>query len=383
MTKPTAATTSFTYNGNPQGVSIPVNAAYTISGVTSATNAGSYTAIVALKDKANYQWSDNATDDVTISWSISSIGVEKPTATTTTFTYDGNPKSITIATNPSYDVTGTTSATNAASYSATVALKDKVNTTWNDGSSDDITFDWQIAKASYDMSAAKWSYTAPIPFDGLEKTVTITGLPSGVSVKSYTGNTATIAGTYTASAIFSYDKINYNEPTIAPLSWEIEKTFSNLCIIKLWDNVLAVSNGEKYEEIRNATFRWYHNGNLLTGSEQYLRFEGAIPAGEYKVEITTKDGITITVSYTLAGVAVTKAYPNPMMAGTILTLDMGMERPTNERVEVYNLSGLPVRVSVNREANGYKISGINSVGTYLIRVTKPGEKPTSLKVIVQ
>lgn len=55
VAKPTVTTTAFTYNSNPQGVSIPSNAAYTISGVASATNAGKYNTTVALKDKANYQ----------------------------------------------------------------------------------------------------------------------------------------------------------------------------------------------------------------------------------------------------------------------------------------------------------------------------------------
>ena len=380
---PTVTTTAFTYNSNPQGISIPENTAYTISGVASATNAGSYTATVALNNKANYQWNDGTTGDINISWSISAIGVAKPTVTTTSFTYNSNPQGISIPENTAYTISGVASATNAGSYTATVALKDKANYQWNDGTTGDISINWNIAKASYDMSSTKWNYTTPIPFDGTQKTVAVTGLPSGVTVKSYLGNTATTVGIYTASATFAYDEVNYNEPTIASLSWEIEKTFTNLSIIKLWNNVLAVSNGDKYEEIRNATFRWYRNGTLLSGSQQYLRFDGAIPAGEYKVEITTKDGFTITVTYTVAAAAAVKAYPNPLMAGTTLTIETGEERSANEQVQVYNLLGTPVRAAVNRETNGYRISGLNASGTYLIRIAKPGETPTSIKVIVK
>ena len=460
VNKPTVATTAFTYNGSTQGVNIPSNAAYTVTGTTSATDAGSYTAIVALKDKVNYQWSDGTTGDATFSWSISAIGVEKPTIATTSFTYNGNPQGVSIPENTAYTISGVASATNAGNYTATVALKDKANYQWNDGSTTDVSVNWSISKASYDMGTAKWNYTTPIPFDGTQKTVAVTGLPSGVTVKSYSGNTATAVGiytasatfaydegnynepiiptlnwviakasydmssakwsytsaftydgtqktvavtglpngvtvksylgntatavgTYTASATFAYDEGNYNEPTIASLSWEIEKTFTNLSIIKLWDNVLAVSNGDKYEEIRNATFRWYRNGTLLSGNQQYLRFDGAIPAGVYKVEITTKDGFTVMVTYTVAAVATITAYPNPLTVGNPLTIETGVERSTNEQVQVYNLLGTPVRATVNREATGYRISGLNASGTYLIRIAKPGEMPTSIKIIVK
>ena len=460
LVQPTVSTTTFTYNGTPQGLSIPANAAYTVSGA-SATDVNNYTATITLKDKVKYTWADGTTDDVTIAWSIikgtynmttakwdytapftydanpksvtliglpagvtvqsyagnsatnagtytasatltynaanyndptpiapltweiSKAMVNMPTVTTTAFTYNSNPQGISIPENTAYTISGVASATNAGSYTSTVVLKDKANYQWNDGTTGDISINWNIAKASYDMSSTKWNYTTPIPFDGTQKTVAVTGLPSGVTVKSYLGNTATTVGIYTASATFAYDEVNYNEPTIASLSWEIEKTFTNLSIIKLWNNVLAVSNGDKYEEIRNATFRWYRNGTLLSGSLQYLRFDGAIPAGEYKVEITTKDGFTITVTFTVAAAAAVKAYPNPLMAGTTLTIETGEERSANEQVQVYNLLGTPVRAAVNRETNGYRISGLNASGTYLIRIAKPGETPTSIKVIVK
>ena len=78
-----------------------------------------------------------------------------------------------------------------------------------------------INKASYDMSEAGWDYTVSIPYDGTIKTVLVTGLPAGVIIALYAGNTGTNPGTYTASATFTYDTQNYNEPVIATLTWEI------------------------------------------------------------------------------------------------------------------------------------------------------------------
>ena len=53
LTKPAVTTTTFTYNGTPQGLSIPANAAYTVSGA-SATNVDNYTATITLNDKVKY-----------------------------------------------------------------------------------------------------------------------------------------------------------------------------------------------------------------------------------------------------------------------------------------------------------------------------------------
>lgn len=81
--------------------------------------------------------------------------------------------------------------------------------------------DFTIAKATYDMSGAKWDYTEAFAYDGMEHTVAVSGLPTGVTVGGYTGNTATTVGEYTAAVILSYDEENYNEPTIADLNWAI------------------------------------------------------------------------------------------------------------------------------------------------------------------
>ncbi len=78
-----------------------------------------------------------------------------------------------------------------------------------------------IEKATYDLSNAKWNYTEAFSYDGESKTVELIGLPDGVTVKEYTGNTATDVGEYTASVVFDYDTINYNIVTFESLNWAI------------------------------------------------------------------------------------------------------------------------------------------------------------------
>jgi hypothetical protein len=383
LIKPTVSVTTFTYNGQQQGVSIATNSAYTITGTTSAVDIGTYTVTISLNDKVNDSWSDGTTDDVVISWTIvQSIGIDKPIVNTTSFTYNGSEQGIGIATSSSYTVTGVASAVNAGTYTATIALNDKINSKWSDGTTDDVVINWSIIKATYDMSAARWDYTSPFTWDGTQKTVSVTGLPAGVTVNSYTGNTATNAGTYTAAALLDYDKDNYNEPAISSLNWTIKVIYLNLNIIKLWDNVLAVSNGGKYDDIRNATFRWYQDGVLLPGSQQYISFEGSIPASSYKVEIVINGDVAVTLDYTQAVQSVTKAYPNPVQTGQSLSVEMGETRPDNEQAEVLSISGFPVKASVQRQASGYRISGL-STGTYLVRVFTPGQTIATLKIFVK
>ena len=51
-----------------------------------------------------------------------------------------------------------------------------------------------INKLHYDTSSLAWNYTNAFDYDGSEKTVSIVGLPEGVTVSAYSGNTATNAG---------------------------------------------------------------------------------------------------------------------------------------------------------------------------------------------
>lgn len=80
-----------------------------------------------------------------------------------------------------------------------------------------------ISKATYDMSGVAWNYAGPFEGDGAVKTVTLVGLPAGVTA-SYTGNTATRPGTYTAHALLAYDATNYEAPVeVVDLIWKINE----------------------------------------------------------------------------------------------------------------------------------------------------------------
>ena len=105
---------------------------------------------------------------------------------------------------------------NAGSYTATFTVPETAN---YDGLSKSVQF--TIAKATYDMSGAHWGVSS-FTYDGNSHAVTLSGLPSGVSA-TYSGNSATAAGNYTAHANLAYDTANYNAPSIADKPWSIAR----------------------------------------------------------------------------------------------------------------------------------------------------------------
>lgn len=135
------------------------------------------------------------------------------------FTYDGRSKSPTAyftdvnGARVSLSVVG--AATNAGQdYTAIASSSDSNYKLTNTKTA------FEIKKADYDMSGVKWSADS-FTYDGSKKSVTVSGLPSGVSVTGYSGDRASDAGKYTAAATLSWDKSNYNAPAPLTHCWEI------------------------------------------------------------------------------------------------------------------------------------------------------------------
>ena len=78
----------------------------------------------------------------------------------------------------------------------------------------------------YDMSKVKWPTQTNISHTGSEVSIELEGLPSGVTA-SYTGNTGTDTGTYTATVVgFEYDTTTHVEPKLPKgvaksITWKI------------------------------------------------------------------------------------------------------------------------------------------------------------------
>ena len=137
---------SVTYDAKEHSVTITENDAYTVTGTLLATDAGTYTVTVSLKDKVFTEWADGKTEDVTLSWTIAKAKVSAPNAPAQV-TYNGKEQTAAVAENAAYTLEGN-KQTNAGTYEITVTLSDTKNYEWSDGTSEALTLSWTIAKAT-------------------------------------------------------------------------------------------------------------------------------------------------------------------------------------------------------------------------------------------
>lgn len=222
----------FDYDGKAHGVELDnlpdgVTASYTDN---SKTDAGEYTAVATLNyDSENYSLV-NLTEELSKQWTINKASIDMFAVRwgETVFTYDGSAKTTELINLPD-GVTVTyqgNTATAAGEYTATATLVYDENNCEPVNVDFELSKSWKINKAVIDLSGARWNYGGSnFVYDQTEKTVTITGLPAGVTA-SYTGNSHTNAGQYTAVAALDYDSLNYvlaNQNFGLTLEWEIHK----------------------------------------------------------------------------------------------------------------------------------------------------------------
>ena len=135
---------------------------FTATSVTNATDAGIYPYYVALDDTVNTTWADGTTDDIPGSWTIAPAKVNRPTIATTSFTYDGNAKTVLeLSGTEQYELaSGTLSATDGGDYTFTLSLKGNTatvtNYVWNvDPATPEPYFEWTIAAAENAITSLK------------------------------------------------------------------------------------------------------------------------------------------------------------------------------------------------------------------------------------
>ena len=192
---------TLTYNGqaqSPSWNSYDPNA-LTLGGVTTGTNAGTYTATFTPKEK--YQWSDGTKTAREVTWTIGRASMPVPSQSGS-LTYTGAAQSPTWANYDSGKMTlgGTTSGTNAGSYNAT--FTPGANYKWNDGTTNAKTVAWTIGKAagslslnksSISLNVSKMSDTITVTRAG-DGTISAVSNAPGVASVSVSGNVVTVTG---------------------------------------------------------------------------------------------------------------------------------------------------------------------------------------------
>ena len=228
VTEPTIA--SKVYTGSVQTADITDTELYTVTQNNGDENAGNYDVVLKLKDSANYKWSTTDNAQVTLQFAITCAeNAWTATPWIIGWTYGKTAKtpvgeakfgdvSIQYAgtANDGTTYNNTTAPTDAGYYKATFIVQETENYKGLEASAD-----FTIAKATYNMTGARWNYIAPFQYDGKEHKVEVVGLPAGVSVESYENNTATAVGDYYAKVTLAYDADNYNAPAISKLGWTI------------------------------------------------------------------------------------------------------------------------------------------------------------------
>ncbi len=187
---------TLTYNGQAQSPSW--NAynpdALTLGGVTTGTNAGTYTATFTPKGK--YKWADGTQTAKEVTWTINAATMTIPTQSNS-LTYTGSAQSPTWNNYDSGKMTlgGTTSGTNAGSYNAT--FTPKTNYKWADGSTGAKTVAWSIAKAAGSLSLNKTS----IKLTAAKTTDTITVIRAGDGKITATSSAPTVASVSVSGSV--------------------------------------------------------------------------------------------------------------------------------------------------------------------------------------
>ena len=187
---------TLTYNGQAQSPSW--NAynpdALTLGGVTTGTNAGTYTA--TFTPKGRYKWADGTQTAKEVTWTINAATMTIPTQSNS-LTYTGSAQSPTWNNYDSGKMTlgGTTSGTNAGSYNAT--FTPKTNYKWADGSTGAKTVAWSIAKGAGSLSLNKTS----IKLTAAKTTDTITVTRAGDGKITATSSAPTVASVSVSGSV--------------------------------------------------------------------------------------------------------------------------------------------------------------------------------------
>lgn len=274
VTEPTIA--SKPYTGSAQTADIVDTDLYTVEQNNGGTAQGSYDVVLKLKDADNYKWATTDNAEVTVKFVISAAeNAWKVAPSISGWTYGENAKAPTYEAkfgtvkvtytgkaNDGSDYNSETAPTKAGNYTATFTVE---GTADYSGLSESV--DFTIAKATYDMSSAKWNYINAFKYDGKEHKVEVVGLPEGVTIGGYNGNTATVVGDYTAKVTLTYDANNYNAPSVADLNWKVENN---------WTPSEYTVNGDG----------WMNQDFVITANDGYKVSLNSIANGEWKDALT-------------------------------------------------------------------------------------------------
>ena len=255
----------------------------TYSSKFAPVDAGTYTITYKVKDS-----NPNYVGSVTYAFTIKKAQLNKPTASTTSFVYDGTSKGYSsFHDSEIFEFTGTNTATNVGNYSLTISLKDKNNYEWKDGTTTDLVLNWSITQATPD-------YTVPTGLTSVKgKVLADVVLPTGFTWNAPA--TVLTVGTNTYKATFTpVDTTNYK--TIMDIDIEVD-------VKNIFDVITSVPGGNgtitpsKIDVIEGSKVKITFTPNTGYMVDKVLVNGIEKTATGNEIEITVDEEKTVEVSY--------------------------------------------------------------------------------------
>jgi hypothetical protein len=379
----------FTYDRSPKRVELVglpggLNVAYENN---MASDAGNYTAIARFSsDSDDYV----IPEDMVCHWTIRKADADIRRIRwdySQGFIYDGSVKSVELAGIPStltVSYSGN-SAEEVGKYSAHADLIPIDPANYNVPLINDCQ--WEILKADYDMSDARWVGDLQYVYDGSEKSIVLTGLPAGVTPE-YVNNSAVDAGTYTAKARLNYDSHNYHRPYVDDQVWCITRATYDMSRV-YWDyeGSFVYDGGVKSVKLfdlpAGITPAYSGNTGIDAGDyEAYVTFTSYDDRNYYKpefggckwhIEMAETPDVIVNIKWNYNGPFVYDGKPKGV-AFTERELEQGfMDKLRGRKAEMV-LDGVPEGFDVVYENNIATKAGVYHATARLVNRENPNYK---------
>ena len=246
-------------------------------------DAGTYTITYKVPDS-----NPNYVGSVTYAFTIKKAQLNKPSASTTSFVYDGTSKGYSsFHDSETFEFTGTNTATNVGNYSLTISLKDKNNYEWKDGTTTDVVINWSITQATPD-------YTVPTGLTGVKGNfLRSIALPYGFTWNN--PDDLLNAGTHTYKATYTpEDATNYKTITDIDITVVVKNKFVLVGIVNGGNGTISVSSLEVLEGEKAEVVFTPDTGYMI---DKVLVEETEVEVTGNKLELTMDGNKLVTVSY--------------------------------------------------------------------------------------
>ena len=274
----------------------------TYSSKFAPVDAGTYTITYKVKDN-----NPNYVGSVTYAFTIKKAQLNKPTASTTSFVYDGTSKGYSsFHDSEIFEFTGTNTAANVGNYSLTISLKDKNNYEWKDGTTTDVVINWSITQATP-------RFTVPTGLTSVKgKVLADVALPTGFTWNA-PATVLTVGKTKYKATFTPTDTTNYKTITDINIEVNVKNTFDVITSVPggngtITPSKIGVIEGSKVKITFTPNTGYMIDKVLVNGIEK--------TAMGNEIEITVDEEKTVEVSYkkipfTITVEEVTGATVNP------------------------------------------------------------------------